>query len=55
MAATAVWRDARTLAMRWYSVNNPEYWAVEFMIEGKRADLRWEDALSGYGETVTAQ
>jgi hypothetical protein len=55
MAATAVWRDAHTLVMRWYSFNNPEYWTVEFMIEGERADLRWEDALSGHGGTATAQ
>jgi CubicO group peptidase (beta-lactamase class C family) len=52
MAATGVWRDDYTLDMTWYSVNNPEYWRVEMAFDGEHGRLRWEDALSGAGETV---
>jgi hypothetical protein len=54
MAATGVWRDDHTLDMTWYSVNNPEYWRVGIAFDGEHARLRWEDALSGGGETVAA-
>ncbi|MBI5960164.1 MAG: serine hydrolase [Chloroflexi bacterium] len=55
MAAVGGWREGRTLVMHWYSINNPEYWGVAITFEGQQAVLRWEDVLSGYGETVTAR
>jgi hypothetical protein len=55
MAAVGGWREGRTLIMRWYSVNNPEYWGVEIAFGSQQAVLRWEDMLSGHRETVDAR
>jgi CubicO group peptidase (beta-lactamase class C family) len=51
MAATGVWQDEQTLTMRWYSVNNPEYWDVTCVFEGDHLQWTWEDGITGYSET----
>jgi hypothetical protein len=55
MAAVGRWRDDHTLIMRWYSINNPEYWVVEMAFDGETPRLLWEDVLSGHKETVEIQ
>jgi hypothetical protein len=52
MAATAAWRDAHTLVLRVYSVNNPEHWEGVITLADDGITFRWEDMLTGYAESV---